>query len=272
MDWLNAIADTLLLFYFAAFSWVPPIVGLTILAALAGAGILWVVRATSDQARLKTVKNRVWAALFELRVYAGDPRVTWRAQKSLFSANLSYLALALKPALWLALPTIFLLLHLESFYQRAPLPVGRPAIVIMAMSSPWTATSSVPELTAPPEVRVEGPPVRALDSREISWRIEPVYPVSGKLTFLVDGRPVGKMIEAGVRQRFVPGRSVSSPIQVLWNPGERNIPDQRVEWVEIRYPPASMDVFGIHCNWLVWFFLVSMVTALLLKKRFGVVI
>jgi hypothetical protein len=35
---------------------------------------------------------------------------------------------------------------------------------------------------------------------------------------------------------------------------------------------AGLPVFGFRVNWLVWFFVVSMVAALFLKNRFGVVI
>jgi uncharacterized membrane protein (DUF106 family) len=45
-----------------------------------------------------------------------------------------------------------------------------------------------------------------------------------------------------------------------------------VEWVEIRYPHASLAVLGFEVNWLVWFFLISLAAALLLKKPMGVVI
>ena len=272
MDLFNAIFDSLLRFYFAAFSWAPPALGLTVLSALVGVAMLWVFGKTSDQARMKLVKNRVWAALFELRVYVDEPRVTWRAQKALFAANLRYMGLALRPALWMILPMVLLLLRLEAFYGRAPLPVGREAIVTMGMSRDWNPNSPAPQLAPPPEVLVTGPPVRAVDAREVSWRIRPVSAVSGKLTFLVDGRPIGKTIEAGARQRFVPGRSVNSWLQALWSPDERTIPSARVEWIEIRYPDASLPILGIEWNWLVWFFAVSVVAALLLKRYFGVVI
>jgi len=272
MDLFNSIFDALLRLWFAAFSWAPPVLGLTVLSALVGVGMLWVFRKTSDQAGMKVVKNRVWAALFELRVYADEPRVTWRAQKSLFAANLRYMALALRPAAWMILPMALLLLHLEAFYARAPLPVGRDAIVTMGMSRDWDPGSPAPQLTPPTGVRVTGPPVRAVDLREVSWRIQPVSEVSGTLTFLVDGRPLGKTIEAGARRRFVPGRSVNSALRALWSPDEKRIPSDRVEWIEIRYPDADVPVLGIQWNWLVWFFLVSMAAALLLKRRFGVVI
>lgn len=272
MDLFNGALNGLLKLYYAAFSWAPPALGLSVLSALAGVGMLWVFGKTSDQKRMKAVKNKVWAALFELRVYVDEPRVTWRAQKSLFAANLRYMGLALKPALWMILPMGLLLLHLEAFYGRSPLPVGREAIVTMGMSPDWNPESPAPQLTAPPEVRVTSPPVRAIPTREVSWRIEPVREVSGDLTFLVDGQPIGKRIEAGARRRFVPGRSVNSTLGTVWSPDEKKIPSGRVEWIEIRYPEASLPIFGVHWNWLVWFFAVSLVVALLLKKRFGVVI
>src|ERR1035437_8701822 len=158
MNLFNAIFDSLLRFYFAAFSWAPPALGLTVLSALVGVAMLWVFGKTSDQARMKLVKDSVWAALFELRVYVDEPRVTWRAQKALFSANLRYMALALRPALWMIAPMALLLVHLNSFYGRAPLPVDRDAIVTMGMSSAWDPNSPVPQLAAPPQVIVTSLP------------------------------------------------------------------------------------------------------------------
>jgi hypothetical protein len=142
----------------------------------------------------------------------------------------------------------------------------------MGMVRGWNPNSPPPQLNAPPEVHVDGPPVRAVDAREVSWRIEPLRALSGSLTFFVGGRPVRKMIEAGTRQRFIPGRSVRSQLEALRSPDERRIPSDQVEWIEIQYPEASLQILGIRWNWMVWFFAVSMATALLLKKQFGVVI
>jgi uncharacterized membrane protein (DUF106 family) len=271
MDCVNAVINSLLLFYFAAFSWAPPVLGLTVLAALSGGSMLWVIRRTSDRTGMKAAKNRVRAALLQLRVNADAPRATWRAQRSLLAANLNYLAFALRPALWIILPVAILLLHLQAFYGRAPLPVGRETIVTMGMARDWNANSPPPQLSAPPEVRIVGPPVRAVAAREMSWRIEPVRAISGTLTFLVDGQPVRKMIEAGTRQRFIPRRRVSSQLEALRSPDERRILLEQVAWIEIRYPDASLSIFGLRWNWLAWFFVVSVATALCLRKWFWVV-
>ncbi|HMC61524.1 MAG TPA: hypothetical protein VKJ01_20200 [Candidatus Solibacter sp.] len=272
MDVFNAVFNSLLLLFFAAFSWAPPVVGLTVIAALVGVGMLWVFRRTSDQTRMKAVKRKVYASLLELRVFADEPAVTWRAQKSLFAANFRYMGLALRPALAMSVPLAVLLIHLEAFYGRAPLPVGRETTVTMAMRAPFDSQKPTPQLEAFDGVAVEIPPVRAIDERQVSWRIRPAIGGSSHLLFTVDGKAVRKTIESGSVQRFIPGRSVSSSIAAVWNPNEKLIPSPKVEWIEVRYPEAWIDVFGVRLNWIVWFLAVSMVSALLLKKRFGVVL
>jgi hypothetical protein len=272
MDLFNSAIDGLLKLFFAAFAWAPPVVGLAVLSAVAGIAMLWVFGKTSNQARMKQVKRKVYASLLELRVFADEPSVTWRAQKSLFAANLRYMGLALKPAVWLAVPMALLIVHLESFYSRAPLEVDRPAVVTIAMGPGWDARSPAPVLIAPAGVEIAGPPVRVEAAHEISWRIVPRTEVSGQLVFHVGGEEIVKKIEAGPRQRFVAPKSVRSAVAALWEPGEPRIANSAVEWIAIAYPEASLQALGVRLNWLVWFLGISIVAALALKKRFGVVI
>jgi uncharacterized membrane protein (DUF106 family) len=271
VSFFNSAIDAVLRAFYAAFSWAPPALGLTVLSAAVGIGMLWVFRKTSNQERMKAVKRRVYASLLEMRVYSDEPGVTWRAQKSLFGANLRYMGLALRPALFMAVPIALLLIHLEAFYGRGPLPVREDALVTMGMSESWNPESQPPSLAASDQIEVDGPPVRVVDSREVTWRVRARAETSAQLRFMVNGRPVVKAIEAGERPRFVAGKSVRSPLQAIWNPGE-SVDAPEVEWVEVRYPEATLKVFGFSMNWLVWFVVVSMVAALLLKSRFGVVI
>src|SRR5262249_7306699 len=160
----------------------------------------------------------------------------------------------LKPALWMIVPMGLLILHLESFYARAPLTVGREAIVTMGMAPGWDARATAPVLVAPNGVEVAGPPVRVEAAREVSWRIVARGDVSGRWVFQMGGQEIAKRIEAGPRQRFVPGKSVGSTLATLWEPSEPRIPTAGVEWIEITYPEASIEAFGVRLNWLVWFF------------------
>jgi hypothetical protein len=81
---------------------------------------------------------------------------------------------------------------------------------------------------------------------------------------------VEKQIEAGLRQRPVVVRRVSSSAEL--RPGERRMRGLPVAWAEIDYPDATVPLFGIGLHWLVAFLLFSTVAALLLRRRFGVVV
>jgi uncharacterized membrane protein (DUF106 family) len=271
MDLFNSIINALLRGFYAAFSWAgpsAPAVSLTVLSVLVGLGMLWVFRKTSDQARIRAIKRKVYAYLLEMRVYGDDPGATWRAQKSLMSANLRYMGLALKPAFWMAVPLAILLIHLEAFYGRAPLEPGRPVVVTASLRN--GAEGPAPELQAPPGVTVSAPPVRVVDENQVSWRIVPQTTASSELRFRINGQSIDKEIVAGGSQRFVPGRRVQSAWEAFWHPDEARIASPDLEWVDIAYPAASIPLLGFHINWLVWFLVVSMLAALLLKKRFGV--
>ena len=75
MALVNSAIDAVLRAFYAAFGWAPPALGLTVLSAAAGVGMLWIFRRTSNQERMKAVKRRVYASLLELRVYSDEPRL-----------------------------------------------------------------------------------------------------------------------------------------------------------------------------------------------------
>lgn len=250
-----------------------PVLILVALSLLAGIGMLWVFRKASNQKRIAAVKRRVQAHLLELRVFRDEPAVMWSAQKSLFAANLRYMALMLQPALWMALPLAIALVYVDAYYGHSPLPVGEPAVVTVAMRAPLDANAPPPKLLPPPQgfvVETEG--VRVMDERQVSWRIRPSGEASGELHLIVDGRTIDKRIEAGSGVRFVSSRRVSSMLDKIWHPGEARIDDSAVDWIDIRYPEASVEIFGFRMHWLIWFTLFSMISALLFKKRMGVVL
>jgi hypothetical protein len=272
VDAFNSVITFLLRFYFVAFAWAPPLFGLTIFSAIVGVLLLWVFQKTSNQNKIRAAKRLVQAHLLELRVFRDEPSVMWRAQKSLFVVNLRYLGLMLVPALWIGLPLAILLVHLDAFYGRAPMVVGTASILTVQMRSALNATAAEPALVTPQGIRAETPAVRVPAEQQVSWRIRSQNAVSGALQITVNGDRISKRIEAGGNPRFVPGRRVSSALDAVWYPDEARIPSQSVDWIDIRYPQARVRIFGFNMHWLLWFTLISMISALFLKKSFGVVI
>jgi uncharacterized membrane protein (DUF106 family) len=247
-----------------------PMFGLIPISVLLGIGMLWVFGRTSNQEAIRAAKNKLKAYMLEMRLFTDEPSIVWQAQKGLLLANARFLGLTLRPALFLAIPMVLIFVQLESFYGRAPLAIGQSTIVTMQMRTDTGSLTPVPILELPDGVVVEGDPVRVLGERQISWRIRPLRDLSGSLRFLLPGVVVENQIEAGAGPRYVSDRRARTVLDQIWHPGERRLPVDSVDWVEIRYPAARVYWLGMDLSWVVWFLIISMLTALLLKKRMGV--
>ena len=250
-------------------SW-PPIVSLALISLLVGIAMLWVFRRVSNQEAILQTKKRLTAHLYELRLFADEPRLIWRAQKGLLLGNLRYLGLMTVPAIILTVPIILLLVQLEAFYGQEPLAVGKPAIVTVRMKGAIDVRAPSPELEAPTGIAVETPTVRVLSERQFSWRIRPLREVSENLRVVFPNTVFEKSVDSGHGPRYLSVRRAGSLLDRLLYPAERRISEGAIEWIEVRYPAAEVWLWGLGFHWLVWFIVISLASAWLLRKRFGV--
>jgi hypothetical protein len=86
-------------------------------------------------------------------------------------------------------------------------------------------------------------PVRVLEKEQITWRVRALRPASGLLRVAA------------------PDGTIQAPISA--KPGLQRLSTSAL--IEIDYPPASN-------NWLLWFFVISTATALLLRRRMGLLL
>jgi hypothetical protein len=230
------------------------------ISILSGIGILLVFRHTSDAVAVRRAKGIAQAHLLEFRLFMDDPVLVLRAQRDLIVANLHFMKLMLRPFLWMLIPMGLLLAVLEAFYGHAPLRVGDAAII----SAQVTNADAPLTIEAPAELAVESPAVHVLAERQVSWRIRPLRPATTELQILRDGRAITKRISAGTGIHFLSERR-GSLVSLLLYPTEPPLSGNEIEWIEIHYPPATI----LHLHWLIWFFAVSAITALTLRRRFG---
>jgi len=246
-------------------------VALIVLSAAAGVALLWLFARTSDPAAIERTKKRLQARLLELRLWADEPRVVLRAQKELFKENGRYFGLMLRPAIYASLPLGAFLIVLQGFYGWEPLRPGEACVVTVQLRAKQLLEDSL-RLEAPPGIIVETPGIRALELAQVSWRLRAEKPVAGELVVRGKGWAERKQIVAGTRFGWVSPKRVRSRWQWLLYPGEAPIRNPELDWISVQYPAGSVRLLGLEFHWLVWFFLISLVTALLLKNRFGVVI
>lgn len=233
-----------------------------------GLGVIFLLafRQFSNQRAIRAARRRVQASLYELRLFVDEPRLIWQAQATLLWVNCRYLALMLVPALVLCVPVALLISFLEPYYGKAPLSPGKPVVVTVKMSHPLTSAAPDPLLQAPPGFAVETPGVRISLVHEVSWRLRPLRPASGSLRIVFPTQIFTKRVVAGSGARFLSTRRVRSLWQLFWHPTESRLPRGNAAWIEIHYPPRSIHWLGIGLNWIVWLFIVSILTALVLKR------
>jgi hypothetical protein len=236
---------------------------LLLISVVAGVGMLWVFRTTTNQAAVREAKRRIQAHLYELRLFSDEPLLMLKAQRGLLAANFRYISLMLAPALVMLIPMVLILGQLQCLYGYRPIQSGTAAVVNLGAESGVT-----PILQAPDGIVVETPAVHI--DHEMSWRIRATRPVAGVLRFVLPGQTIEKTIRTGSGSEYVSERRVRSLLDWLWHPGESRLPAGPVNWIEVRYPNAGMHALGLDLDWLVWFILFSSATALLLKPWFSV--
>jgi hypothetical protein len=237
------------------------------LSVLLGMAMLWVFRRTSNQAAIRKVKAELQAHLYEMRLFTDEPLLIWKAQWGLLTANVRYLAMMLVPALVLTIPMMLIFAQLECFYGYAPLEPGQQAIVTVQMKGQG---GQAPVLRAPDGISVDSPAIRMDGGQQISWRIRAIRPVTGDLQFLFPGQTLDKSVRVGAEPQYISERRVSSVLDLLWYPAESRLPAGPVDWIELRYPPATVHALGLDLHWLVWLLILSMASGLIFKRQFRV--
>jgi hypothetical protein len=158
--------------------------------------------------------------------------------------------------------------ELECFYGYRPLEPGRDTILTLQLKH--ASDAAAPAIRPPEGIVVETAGVRLDGGRQISWRLRAAQPAAGKLQIVFPDETVDKSIVAGAGPRYLSGRRVSSVRDFVWHPAEALLDSARVDWIEVRYPEASVSGMGLELPWLAWLLLFSMIAALALKRRFGV--
>ncbi len=250
----------------APFSFLAPVWGLVILSTVAGIIMLLVYGKISNQAAIKRVKKSIAAGIYESVLFRNDLRVSLKAQAGMFWGGMKYFGLAVPPIIILAIPTLIILAQLNLRYGYRALKTGEQTIVSVEVTNDSALFEA--ELQNPENLKAT-PPLRNLDERTVSWRI--------------NGTPADLNIKVGsgiLRQRLysnetvnkIPTESYASPWWQFFYPGGSIPTDLKdvVKRVSVSYPEQDLRLFGMSLHWLVIFAIVSIGAGLVGSKYLGV--
>lgn len=281
---LNAVLRPLFDVILGPFDGLHPMVGLTVLAIPTTIGALVMFRETSDQDKLARIKDRIYAGLFEIRLFNDDLKAVFKAQGEVFGANFKYFANAMVPLVWMIGPFIFLTGQLQFHYGYQGVSPGEETLVRVELVDGWRDGGSVPvtgnpgrpeiRLEAPDGVKVESPAVWSAAKNQVTWRIAGETEGDYELGVRVGDRVYTKsLVVSDRRERRSPTRVAGglTSFDDLLHPAERTIAtDAPISAISVDYDEAGMTLEL--ANWIWAFFLLTIVVGFAVKDRFGVTI
>ncbi len=175
-------------------------------------------------------------------------------------------ALSNVPLLVMVVPVSLLLAQMELWYQSRPLLLGEETVVTMKLNgeinSPWPKVS----IKSTPALEVMIGPVKIFSKREICWKIRTSEKGYHRMIFKVDDEQIEKELAIGDGFMRV---SIERPgwhwSDIMLHPWEKPFrTNSTVQSISINYPDRMSLTSGTDW-WLIYFFVLSLVFALIFK-------
>jgi uncharacterized membrane protein (DUF106 family) len=252
------------------FSDLSPIWGLLAVSVLTGIVMVLIFKYTSNQPAIRSTKDKISAYFMEIRLFKDDLGLMLDAQKRILRTNLTYMKYSVIPMLVMIVPVILILVQLGIRYAARPLEPGENAIVELKLAEN-PSTADIPISVEPGNgIRLETPLLRM--PGKVSFRIGAVTEGEHELSILVGDERVSKTIVVSGQVRPVYAvKAKPSFMGALLYPGQAPLPEgSQVEEIYVKFPPQEVKVFGWNINWLVFFFIISIIAGYSLKGVFRV--
>jgi hypothetical protein len=253
---------------YAALSPFPVWFGITLISAATGVLMLIAFRHLSNQDAIVRAKADIKANLLALKLFKDDLRVMAGCQLRLLWAIARLQRYIVTPMLILLLPMMLGLAQMGVRYQWRPLHVGEVTLLRLRLADQSFDAAAV-ALRDHPGIAVEAGPVPG--GGDVVWRVRAIEPGRHTLSFAVGDTVIEKEVVVGdAFERISARRSAAAWTDQLLHPTERRIPpDAHTRFIAVAYSGIDSWVRGAN-YWVLYYFVISMIVALILKPLFNV--
>jgi hypothetical protein len=245
---------------------------LLVLAISIVVGLLMVIvfRYTSDQKAIGRAKDRLKAHLLAVRLFQDQLPVVMRAYARILHGTGSYLRLAFTPFVIAILPITFLIVQLDRYFGWVPLLPAQTFLVEARVEDSGAFDEA--SLQLPPELSSSAPAVHVPKQKEVVWRVVAERTGQFDIQIAAAGQMVSKQVVVA------PGLARISPLRLrgnfwerMFRSGEPALADNSpVQSIAISYPPRVIDFAWMEWNWIVLFFVVSLIAGFVFKSVLGI--
>ncbi len=244
---------------------------LLVLAISIVVGLLMVIvfRYTSDQKAIGRAKDRLKAHLLAVRLFQDQLPVVMRAYARILRGTGSYLRLAFTPLLIAILPVTFLIIQLDRYLGWMPL---HPAQTFLVEAHVEDSAANEVELQLPQELVSSAPAVHIPKDKEIVWRVAAQREGQYDIHIVAAGQTASKQVVVS------PGLARVSPVRLrgsfwerMFTSGEPALTENSpIRSIAITYPPRVINFAWMEWNWIVLFFVISLIAGFIFKSVLGI--
>jgi hypothetical protein len=245
---------------------------LLVLAVSVVAGLLMVLvfRYTSDQKAIGWAKDRLKAHLLAVRLFQDQLSVVMRAYTHILMGTGSYLRLAFTPFLIAILPITFLIIQLDRYLGWMPITPHQNFLVEARVTDLEALNQATLQL--PPQLSASAPAVHLTRDKEVVWRLVAERAGQYDVNIAAGGQNAAKQVVVS------PGLARVSPIRLqdhFWArmlmSGEPALATgSPVQSIAVTYPPRIIRFAWLEWNWIVLFFVVSLIAGFFFKTVLGI--
>jgi hypothetical protein len=225
---------------------------------------------TSDQKAIKIAKDQLKAHLLAVRLFRDQLHVVMGSYGKVLRGTGRYLKLAFMPLLYVIIPITFLIIQVDRYLGSTPVPVNAPFLMTVQASNA-DALNSV-SLELPPDVSITAPPVHVPAENAVVWRLQAEKPGHYEVKVSAGSQSTSKKVCAGTDvARISPVRLRGHFWDRLFSSAEPAISAEvPIDAISVNYPDRNIDVAGYGVNWIVLFFVLSMIAGFAFKEILGI--
>jgi hypothetical protein len=238
---------------------------LTLISAVLGILLLIVFKHTSDQKSIAVIRDNIKADLLAIRLFKDGNFLPLRIQADLFISSFKLLYYSIAPMAVMIIPVSLILVQLGTWYQARPFQIGDVFIVKVELKENFSTWPDL-KLDSKPSAEIETGPVRIISRKEVYWNLKPLEKGYHDLIFFIGDEVIQKKLAVGDGfMRISSSRPGPVLKDIFLNPLEEPIgKDSIVRAISIEYPERSSRIYGTGW-WLLYLFIISMVSTLIFK-------
>jgi hypothetical protein len=225
---------------------------------------------TSNQKAIKVAKDQLKAHLLAVRLYQDQLPVVMKTYGRIVRGTGRYIRLAFMPLLYVIIPITLLIVQLDRYLGLMPMQPAQTFLVKVQTAGPDTLNDV--SLQLPAEMAISAPAVHVPADNEVVWRVVAekngkydINVAAGGQTFskqVVVSRDLSRISPTRLRDRFWERIFVS---------GEPALPDRSpIQSIVVTYLPRNIDFAWLEWNWIILFFVLSMVAGFIFKSVLGI--